>query len=101
MYLAAPKETIGLTAGIEDGLSVVELFQVPMMAVIGDGNIPNAELPEIVNQVELYVDNDTSGDSTYLEAKEVFEAQGLEVVNKQAPFPYKDWNEVLKARKRK
>ena len=98
MYLAPPSEVMGLTAGVEDGLSVQELFGFPTMAALGDGGISEMKLPEVVNKIYLCVDGDDSGLYAFDDAQKVFRSQGLTVIKRQAPWG-KDWNQVLKKSK--
>ena len=95
IYLSPPAETIGLTAGLENGLSVEHIDKIPTLAVTGDAFIPKVQIPGLVKKVLLYVDGDASGSKALVDAKKNFEDLGLEVEDKQAPYG-KDWNDVLK-----
>ena len=98
VYLAPPTKVIGITEGIEDALSVQHLFGIPTIAACGSNNVPQIELPSIVEEVQLFTDGDTAGSVASNLSIERYEDLGLTVVNKQAPFSLnvKDWNDVLK-----
>ena len=98
MYLAPPSEIMGITAGVENGLSVQELMGFPVVATLGDGGISNLKLPPVVKKIYLCVDGDDSGLNAFKDAQKVFRSQGLTVIKRQAPWG-KDWNQVLKESK--
>ena len=79
IQLMKPNNTLGIAEGIETALSCYEMFDLPMWASISAGGMEKIEIPESVENVILFADNDdsyTGQASAYLTAKRL-KAQGF------------------------
>ena len=94
--LARGGAVLGLCEGIEDALSAVQLFDVPVWAAIGS-RLDAVWLPETVKQVIIFADADEAGHEAARRAVTAFRDQGREVTVKTAPVG-KDWNDALQAK---
>ena len=85
---------IALAAGLEDGLSVQQMYQLPTLAVPGDNYMPSVTLPEFIYKVLIFGDGDESGKKFTEKAKTAIEGKEIEV--EVVIFPEgKDANDML------
>ena len=86
---------IALTEGIEDGLSIVQMYGLTTWATLGT-NIRAVKLPDAVNSVLIAADNDSAGRRAANEAAEQFYGEGR-AVRIVYPRIGKDFNQELLA----
>lgn len=92
-------ETVALTEGIEDGLTVaLARPDLRVMAAVGLSNMANIELPDEVMTVMICADNDRPGSDAakaLRRAQERFLSEGRRVLIARPPAGVKDMNELL------
>lgn len=97
-----PDDQLGLAEGVEDALSVYNLYWMPTWAVLSHNRFTAVKLPKTVKRLILFGDNTsdaTRADPLALEAADRWETLGIEVKIETPPFGYKDWNDFLRKRK--
>jgi putative DNA primase/helicase len=94
MRLSLFFNTIGLTEGIEDALSVTLMTGLPCWAVGSAVGLVNVELPNAIHEVVIFRDNDHAGINAAERAKHRFEQEGrrTRIIEPQG---CKDFNELL------
>lgn len=92
--LAAAQHKLGLAEGVETGLSVMQLFDIPVWVAAGT-RFHRVALPAIVREVTVFPDNGTPGHDAADRAVELFTQQGRRVFVQYPPAQYGDWNDVL------
>lgn len=93
--LGGPARRLGLAEGIETALSASALFGLPCWATLGTERFRLVALPEEVEELVLFLDNDAGGRRAKALAREAF--GGLRI---EARYPGRggaDWNDVLRA----
>lgn len=60
--LFEPAHELAVTEGIETGLAVQMLRNIPVWAAMSAGNLERIQIPETVRRVLIYGDNDADGD---------------------------------------
>jgi putative DNA primase/helicase len=55
-----PSETLGITEGIETALAVEEFEEIACWAAISAGGMEKIHVPDMVKNVEIYMDNDAN-----------------------------------------
>jgi putative DNA primase/helicase len=92
--LSPLSESIGLTEGIENALSVTLMTGVPCWAGGSASGFFNVQLPDRVREVVIFRDNDTAGIRAAEHARTRFEQEGrrTRIIEPQG---YKDFNEML------
>jgi hypothetical protein len=93
--LAAAGKLLGLAEGLEDALSVMQLYEIPCWAVCGTAGMKKVKLPDIVKEVRLYADNDAPGRTAAEESAARFRKMGKHVEILYPPDESKDFNEYL------
>ena len=90
-------ETLGLTEGIEDGLTVMQVENLPVWAVVGISNLASVQLPPLplARLVIIGVDNDVEGMAGGRRGAQAIKTQGREVLLYGPPDTAKDFNEAL------
>ena len=96
--LAEAGQELGIAEGIEDALSVIQLYGVPTWAACGGANMSNVALPDIVESVTIFGDNGEAGHALADRAAEAFHKQGRKVQLAYPDEAFDDFNSVLKAR---
>ncbi len=94
VQLAPAAPTLALTEGIEDALTVIQLFAQPAWAVLGT-RYDRVALPDVVRHVVIYADAGTPGLVAAHKAVEAFTYQRRKVTLEPPPKGCSDWNEVL------
>jgi putative DNA primase/helicase len=91
--LAEPRDgVLGLAEGVEDGMSAMQLFEVPCWAALGAGRMASVLIPPSVTELYLFGDNDDEGRRTVARAaKKHCHLR----VRTRFPVEGKDWNEFL------
>lgn len=101
--LAAVDDVVAVCEGIETGLAVQQIFEVPTWATLGTALLHNFEPPPGVRKVLIYADNDAS----YAGQMAAFTLAHRMVVQRRLlaevilpPERDTDWNDVLMAAER-
>ncbi|WP_294394336.1 CHC2 zinc finger domain-containing protein [uncultured Sphingomonas sp.] len=91
-----PGRTLILTEGLEDALSVIQLFGIPAWAAAGSGMLASMRLPFSIRSVIIARDNDPAGERAAQAAAQALSLQGREVRIIQPMDGCKDFNDELK-----
>jgi len=96
---AGPGETVALTEGIEDGLTVaIAKPELRVLAAVHLGNMKNVVLPGAVERVLICADNDGANKGAkkgLARAVEAFTGQGRKVLIARPPDGTHDFNDLL------
>lgn len=94
--LASPDEgRLGLAEGVESALSAMQLFSIPCWATLGNERFGLVAVPERVQELYLFIDNDAGGALAEERALKAY-ASPNRVVHSRAPAsPGFDWNDEL------
>lgn len=95
--LGPAARTIGIAEGLETGLSVKQLYSLPVWVSCGAWRMGSVALPEIVQRVIIFADNGSEGEKAALKAQDHFAAQGYAVDIELPPAECGDFNDVLMA----
>lgn len=87
--------TLGLAEGIETALSASRLFGIPCWATLGTERFGRVALPDAVDELLLFLDNDHGGRRAETLAREALRISTIEAHYPQAEGD--DWNDVLRA----
>jgi putative DNA primase/helicase len=91
--LAEATDVLGLSEGVETGLSAMEMFGVPTWATLGVGRLGRIAIPPQVRNLHLFAENDEAGQKAEA-AAEIYARQGLTVTIRRPPVRFKDFNDV-------
>jgi putative DNA primase/helicase len=94
---AAAAEVMGVAEGVETALSAQIMAGIPVWASLGCHRLHRVELPELVQEVHIFGDNDAPGRAAAQRASEVHMALGRQVVLRFPPDGLKDFNDLLNA----
>jgi hypothetical protein len=86
---------LGLSEGVETGLSAMQMTGVPVWASLGAGRLHRVEVPGHVEEIDIFVDNDEPGRTAAKRTAEVHIAAGRSVRLRSPPDQCKDWNDFL------
>ena len=93
---AAATEVLGIAEGTEKALAAMQLFAVPCWSSLGAGRMHRVWIPDGVQQLHIFVDNDDAGRAA---AERTAHAhRHREVFLRFPPEQYKDWDDVTRAR---
>ena len=92
--LSPMSESIGLTEGIENALSVTLMTGLPCWALGSASGFFNVVLPDAIREVVIFRDNDAAGINAAERAKQRFEQEGRRT-RIIAPQGVNDFNELL------
>jgi DNA primase len=92
--LATSQRMLGLAEGIETGLSVMQLFEIPVWVAAGT-RFHRVVLPDAVREVTIFPDNGTPGHDAADRAVKLLTHQGRRVYVHYPPAQYGDWNDAL------
>ena len=91
--LAVSGPTLGLAGSVEDGLSAMALFSLPVWAVCGEARLASVWIPDEVERVVIFADSDDAGLAFAEEARKLYgRVRQADIV---APQGSKDWQEHL------
>lgn len=97
--LAAPRDgKLGLAEGIETALSVIQLFDIPCWATLGNERFGLVTIPESVSELHLFIDADAGGNLAEKRAGEAYARDGRAILTHRPDRDGDDWNDVLRAR---
>jgi hypothetical protein len=86
---------LGLAEGTEKGLAAAQLFGVPCWSSLGAGRMHRVWIPEEVNNLHIFVDNDAAGRAA---AERTAHAhRHRKVLLHFPPEQFKDWDDVTRA----
>jgi putative DNA primase/helicase len=94
---ARAAEVTGIAEGPETALSAQTMAEIPVWASLGGQRLHRVELPEVVQEVHIFGDNDVSGRAAAQRASEVHIALGRRVVLRFPPDGLNDFNDLLNA----
>jgi putative DNA primase/helicase len=92
--LGRASETLGLCEGWETGLSVVQLYAVPVWAAVGAGRMHRVYVPDSVRRLIIFADNDRPGHEAAARTAHVHEGLGRRVEIRTSSIG-KDFNDEL------
>ena len=95
--LAPAGPELGLAEGIETGLSAMELHRLPVWSACSL-RMDAIASPNAVERLVIFADNGRAGTQAAERAATQHERPGGAVEIKPPQLPYKDWNDVAKAR---
>lgn len=94
--LAAAGDVLGLAEGTEKALAAMQLFAVPCWASLGAARMHRVWVPDHVQEVHVFLDNDDAGRAA---AERTAHAhRHRKVVLRFPPDQFKDWDDVTRAR---
>ena len=88
---------LGITEGIETGLSAAQLFDLPVWCSLSVVRLDCLWLPPETREVHIFGDNGTPGHEAAERAAKAYQAQGRRVVVRFPPERFGDWNDALSA----
>jgi DNA primase len=96
--LALPGMSLGLAGSVEDALSAMELFSLPVWATCGEARLSSVWVPEDAERVVIFADSDDAGQR---EAERAAKIHGRRhAVDVMLPEGVKDWNEQLQEQRK-
>ncbi len=95
--LAMPQHTLGLAGSVEDALSAMQLFSLPVWAVCGEHRLSRVWVPDDINHLVIFGDADEAGRR---EAEKCRHAPQFRhsLVEIMTPDDKKDWSQLLMER---
>ena len=97
--LAPPVQgRLGLAEGIESALSAMQLFGIPCWATLGNERFGLVAIPESVQELYLFIDNDAGGALAEERALKAYSAPNRVIHSRAPASPGFDWNDELKSR---
>ena len=94
--LAPATSVLGLAEGIETALSAMILFDIPVWATLGADRLHQIAIPDRVQRLVLFPDNDIAGEIGAASAIEAYTMPGRIIETEYPPTGFKDWNDVLR-----
>lgn len=88
--------TLGIAEGIETALSAMQIYSLPVWAVLGAGRLGTLALPDAVEQVMIFADRGDVGEREAERAAESYEAAGRRAQVMLPDAGFKDFNDVLR-----
>lgn len=97
--LARAGHTLGLAEGIETALSAMQLYSLPVWAVLGASRMDAAALPEDVRNVVIFADHGEAGEKAAIKAQTRYSKEGRDV-SIVLPEHGQDFNDMIRAPRR-
>ena len=94
--LAHADKVLGLTEGIESGLSAMQLFEIPVWAALSCGRFTSVAIPHGVIELQIFADNDGAGREAADRAARYFAKLGKRVFVRFSAAQFGDWNDALR-----
>jgi putative DNA primase/helicase len=88
---------MGIAEGVETALSAMAMADMPVWASIGSKRLHRVELPEIVQEVHIFCDNDKPGHEAAQRAADVHVKARRRVYMRFPPADLNDYNDFLLA----
>jgi putative DNA primase/helicase len=95
--LGAAAEIMGVSEGVETGLSAMALAGLPVWASLGASRLHRIALPDIVREVHIFCDNDQTGQEAARRTVNFHKHAGRRVVVRTPPQGLNDYNDLLLA----
>ncbi len=95
VHLGPAGPVLGLAEGVETGLSVMQLFDLPVWCSLSASRLDRLWLPPEAQEVQVFADNDAPGHEAAERAAKAYQAQGRRVVIRFPPEHFGDWNDAL------
>ena len=92
--LGPARPALGITEGVESGLSAMQLFDIPVWCALGS-RLDRMILPEVVRRVVIFADNGEAGHRAAEQAAQAFYDQGRTVKLIFPKEPFGDFNAAL------
>jgi putative DNA primase/helicase len=87
--------TLGISEGVETGLSASQMFGVPVWCCLGAMRMARVAIPDNVTALHVFGDNDAPGKKAAFSTKIANEK--LRSVRTRIPVDFPDWNDALVA----
>jgi putative DNA primase/helicase len=94
--LAAAADVLGLSEGWEKALAAMQLFGVPCWASLGAGRMHRVRVPDNVQELHIFADNDEPGRAGA--ERTAHEHRHRRVLLRFPPEGFKDWDDVTRDR---
>lgn len=94
--LAAAGAVLGLAEGTEKALAAMQLFDVPCWSSIGGARMHRVWVPDHVQEVHVFLDNDDPGRAAA--ERTAYAHRHRRVVLRFPPDQFKDWDDVTRHR---
>ncbi|MGA9268070.1 MAG: VapE domain-containing protein [Rhodomicrobium sp.] len=98
IWFGEPSGTLYVTEGPEDALTLREAGYAFVACSVSSGNMCNLTIPEGIQHVIIFQDNDEAGEKAAKKAAHAYAAQAKEVLIAKAPDGIKDANQLLQER---
>ncbi|MBW6528723.1 toprim domain-containing protein [Sphingomonas sp. RHCKR7] len=92
IQLGAPAETVVVTEGLEDGLSLAQALGESVWVAAGTSMLPHMSFASVTRSVVIGADADEAGERAAQKAAEAYRDAQLAVRIMRPPAPWKDWN---------
>lgn len=90
-------DALGLAEGTEDALSASQMTGVPSWATMGTDRFGVVAIPDRVNQLIIFAQNDHGGDIAIARARQAYAREGRDIViRRPTERRWKDWNDMLR-----
>ena len=86
---------LGIAEGVETGLSVMQLFSLPVWACLSASRLDRLWLPPESLEIHVFGDNGAPGHEAAERAGKAYQAQGRRVVVRFPPAEFGDFNDLL------
>jgi putative DNA primase/helicase len=93
--LAPPAKIMGIAEGIETALSAQIMADIPVWASLGSSRLHRVALPDLCQEVHIFVDNDEPGRTAAKRAADIHTSLGRRVYLRYPPDQCGDWNDFL------
>lgn len=95
IQLGPAGKMLGLAEGLETGLAASQVHQCPVWAAGSSSRLHALAIPDAVEHLILFADNDTAGRRAVAKARQAYRAPGRTIEACYPPLPFNDWNQVL------
>ena len=95
IQLGPPADSMFVTEGLEDGLTLSQALRRPVWVAAGTSLMPEMVMPPIVRTITIGRDADEAGKRAALSAAEVMRSNGIDVRIVSPAAGYKDFNDEL------
>lgn len=95
IHLGPPSDTLIVTEGLEDGLTLMQALTRSVWVAAGTSMLPAMMFPKTVREIVIGADGDAPGEAAARKAAAAFAAIGQAVRIMRPTPPYKDFNAEL------
>lgn len=96
IQLGPPEESLIVTEGLEDGLTLVQVLARSVWVSAGTSMLPRMELADVTRAVVIGADGDAAGEAAANKAAHAFAAAGRKVRIMRPAAGFKDFNDQLR-----